>query len=63
MRRAVLLPWLLVLMIDGPWQVETPLRFATETACVQQGESLALRILVDLKLTGHTVDPKCLWRP
>ena len=33
-----LLPWILLLVVDGVWNVETKLRYATEAECHMQGE-------------------------
>jgi hypothetical protein len=59
----MILPWLLILLLDATTELPTTMRFATESQCIEYGESLSLAIRVDLQLTQHTVDPKCVRRP
>lgn len=55
-----LLPWILLLVVDGVWNVETKLRYATEAECHMQGEAMALQMVVELQILNHKVDPKCV---
>lgn len=55
-----LLPWVLILVIDGGLEAPTAQRFETEEACVARGEDLVLHIITDLQLTTHTVDFRCV---
>jgi hypothetical protein len=57
-----LLPWLLIFVLDGKFDAETKMRFASHEECMARGELLSLSIRVDLQLTNHVVTPKCVER-
>ena len=57
------LPWLLFIVLNGEYEVPTPMRYATYEQCMKDGALLAMTMKVDLQLIRHVLDPKCVRQP
>jgi hypothetical protein len=57
------LPWVLFIILNGETEVPTPMKYATYEECMKDGAILAMTIKVDLMLTNHVLEPKCVKKP